>query len=80
MEICCRTQELNLRLCNNLGGLQRVGDGRDVQEEGDICMLLLLLSRFSRVPLCVTSMANLCCCMAEIKPILKNNYPSIKNK
>ena len=30
--------ELKLELCNNLEGWERVESGREVQEEGDICM------------------------------------------
>ena len=39
--------------CINLQGWDAEGgDGREFQKGGDICMLLLLLSRFSRVQLC----------------------------
>ena len=31
-------RELNLVLCDNLGGWDMVGDGREVQETGDICI------------------------------------------
>ena len=41
-------------LCINLEGWDGEGDGREVQKGGDIGMLLLLLSRFSRVQLCET--------------------------
>ena len=44
----------NHGLCNNLEGWDGGGGWREVQEGGDICMLLLLLSRFSRVRLCAT--------------------------
>ena len=40
------------------------GDGREIQEEGDICML----------------MDYSCRCMAETHIILQNNYPPIKKK
>ena len=41
------------KLCINLQGWDAEGgDGREFQKGGDICMLLLLLSRFSRVQLC----------------------------
>ena len=34
--ICCMMQELNLVLCDNLEGSDGVGDGREVQDRGDI--------------------------------------------
>ena len=51
-------------LCDNLDGWDGVGDGREVQEGGDIC----------------TPMADSCCSMAETNTILESNYSPIKNK
>ena len=48
------TQRTPIRLCNNLEGWEGWEVGGRFQTEGTIC----------------TSMANACCCMAEIKPIL----------
>ena len=47
-------QETETGLCINLETWHGEGDEREVQKGGAICMLLLLLSRFSRVRLCVT--------------------------
>ena len=47
-------KKLKQGLWINLEGWNGEGDEREVQKGGDICMLLLLLSRFSRVRLCVT--------------------------
>ena len=47
-------RKLKQGLWINLEGWDGEGDGREVKEWGDICMLLLLLSHFSRVWLCVT--------------------------
>ena len=38
MGICCMAQELKHGLCNNLEGWDEVGDGREVQKGGDICI------------------------------------------
>ena len=39
MRICCVTQgALNTLLCDNLEGWDGEGDGREVQEGGDICI------------------------------------------
>ena len=42
-------RKLKKGLSINLEGWDREGDGREVQKGEDICMLLLLLSHFSRV-------------------------------
>ena len=49
---------------DSLAGWDGVGGGREVQEEGDICI----------------AMVDLCPCMAETNTILKSNHPSIKTK
>ena len=49
-------------LCGNLEGWNGMGDGREVPEEGDICI----------------PMADSCWCMAETNTILQRNYPLIK--
>ena len=36
MGICCMTQELKQGLCDNLEGWDGEGDGREVQDRGDI--------------------------------------------
>ena len=41
-----------------------MGDGREVQEGGDMCI----------------SMVDSCCCMAETNTTLQSNYLPIKNK
>ena len=55
-------------LCDNSAvgamGEDRVGVGKEVQEGGDICIL----------------MTDLCCCMAETNTTLYSNYSPIKNK
>ena len=53
-EIAVWLRKLKQGLCINLEGWDGEGDGREVQKGGDIGMLLLLLSRFSRVQLCET--------------------------
>ena len=51
------------RLCNNLEGWDAEGDGREVQEEEDIC----------------TPMADSCGYLTENNKLMQSNYPSIKN-
>ena len=51
MGICCMTQGTQTGALYQPRGVR---DRREVKERGDICMLLLLLSHFSRVRLCVT--------------------------
>ena len=51
-----------LRLCNNLGGWNRKGDEREVQEGGDIC-----------IPI-----TDSCWYLEETNKSLWSNYPSIK--
>ena len=60
--MCLR--ELKLLSDDSLVGWDGVGSGREVQEEGDICI----------------AMVDSCRCMAETNTILKSNHPSIKNK
>ena len=36
--LCCMTQGLKLGLCDNLEGWDGVGEGRGVQEGGDMCV------------------------------------------
>ena len=38
MGICCVAQELKHGLCNNLEGWDELGDGREVQKGGGICI------------------------------------------
>ena len=40
------------------------GEGREVQERGDICII----------------MTDLCCCMAETNTTLESNFPPIKKE
>ena len=47
-------RKLKQGLCINIEGCDGEGDGRESQKGGDICVLLLLLSRFSHVRLCLT--------------------------
>ena len=54
MGICCMAQETHTGALYQPRGWDGEGDGREVQKGGDIGMLLLLLSRFSRVQLCAT--------------------------
>ena len=56
-------RKLKQRLCNNLEGWDGEGDGREVQEEGDIC----------------TTMADSCGYLTENNKLMQSNYPSIKN-
>ena len=58
--VCLR--ELKQGLCINLEEWDGEGDGREVQEGGDIC----------------TPMADSCRCLTENNKILSSNYPSIK--
>ena len=51
-------------LCDNLEGWDGVGDGREGQEEGDICI----------------PVADSCWCMAETNTTMQSNHPPIKNK
>ena len=51
-------------LCDNLEGWDRVGGGREVQKEGDLCILV----------------AEPYCSMEETNTTLQSNYPPIKNK
>ena len=55
-------RELKQGLCDNLGGWDGEGDGREVWEGGDL-----------GVP-----MADSCCCMTQNYKIILSNYPSIK--
>jgi len=55
-------RKLKQGLCINLEGWDRVGDGREFQKAGDIC-----------VP-----MADSCWGLTENKKILESNFPSIK--
>ena len=54
MGICCMSQETQTGALYQSREDDGVGDGRESQKGGDICVLLLLLSRFSRVQPCVT--------------------------
>ena len=40
MGSCCITQEAQLVLCDNLEGWFGMGSGREIQEGGDICMIM----------------------------------------
>ena len=40
VESCCITQEAQLVLCDNLEGWFGMGSGREIQEGGDICMIM----------------------------------------
>ena len=51
-------------LCDSLDGWDGAGGGREVQEGGDMCIL----------------MADSHCCMAETNTTMESNYLSIKNK
>ena len=51
-------------LCDNLEGWDGLGNGKEVQQGGNTCVLT----------------ADSCCCMAEANTALQSNYPSIKNK
>ena len=53
-EFDVQLRKLKQGLCINLEEWDGVGDGRESQKGGDICVLLLLLSRFSHVRLCAT--------------------------
>ena len=64
MGICCMTQELKQGLCINLERRDGEGDGREVQEGGDI----------------YTPMADLGWCLTENNKILLNNMRQLKNK
>ena len=44
-------RELKLGLCNNLEGWNGEGGGMEVQEEGDICIPIALISHASKVML-----------------------------
>ena len=54
VEICCMMQGVQLVLCDIPEGWDVVGSGRQVPEEGNICIL----------------MADSCCCMAETNTTL----------
>ena len=41
MGIYCMTQELKLGFCNNLEGWEWAKGGREIQEGGDICTLMV---------------------------------------
>ena len=45
------TQGIELGLCNNLEGWNGEGGGMEVQEEGDICIPIALISHTSKVML-----------------------------
>ena len=47
-------RELSSVLRDDLDGLDGAVGGKEAQEGGDVCMLLLLLSHFSRVRLLAT--------------------------
>ena len=47
-------RELSSVLRDDLDGLDGAVGGKEAQEGGDVCMLLLLLSHFSRVRPCAT--------------------------
>ena len=47
-------RDLSSVLRDDLDRLDGAVGGKEAQEGGDVCMLLLLLSHFSRVRLCVT--------------------------
>ena len=55
-------RELNQGFCDNQRGWDGEGDGREMQEGGDICI----------------PMADSCWYLAENNKILQSNYPSIK--
>ena len=63
-ELAVRPRELNPGLCDNLEGWDGVGDGREVQRRGEICV----------------SVADSCWCMAETSTIWQTNHPPIKKK
>ena len=41
-EVSVWHRERNLVLCDNLEGWDGVGGGKEMQEEGDMCMLMLI--------------------------------------
>ena len=45
-------RELKPGLCNNVEGLDGEGRGREAQEEGDMCIPMLILSRNQHTQFC----------------------------